>query len=207
MTASEAAPYVEIANNQRERFGFGVEMPSATGVTISTAESSGRKRKRGKTMKDPNAPKRATTAFFYFAHEERPKVREANPDFKVTDISKELGERWRAMSTEQKERFQELADKDKQRYKDEMKVFTDTTNKQQGQGVTASTEDAEEDWFLNRTTAPATSTSCVHISFLLFIVFSSFVSFDAGMLCCSNLIYLITIYLILFIFMLRSFFN
>jgi len=119
MTPAERAPYSEIASNQRERLGL--EMPSTSGITISTAESSVRKRKRA--VKDPNAPKRATTAFFYFAQEERPKVREVNPEFKVTDISKKLGEMWRAMDAQQKQPFQDLAVKDRERYHAEQKIY------------------------------------------------------------------------------------
>ena len=41
------------------------------------------KKKRVKRMKDPNAPKRALSGFFWFSQEERAKVQAANPDFKV----------------------------------------------------------------------------------------------------------------------------
>ena len=41
------------------------------------------KKKKVKRMKDPNAPKRALSGFFWFSNEERPKVQAANPDFKV----------------------------------------------------------------------------------------------------------------------------
>ena len=40
-------------------------------------------KKKVKRMKDPNAPKRALSGFFWFSNEERPKVQAANPDFKV----------------------------------------------------------------------------------------------------------------------------
>ena len=82
------------------------------------------KKKKVKRMKDPNAPKRALSGFFWFSNEERPKVQAANPDFKVQlkiseshtlikkltqkfnpdlyihvsikvgDVAKELGRRW-----------------------------------------------------------------------------------------------------------------
>ena len=34
------------------------------------------------------------SAFFWFAQDERPKVRAANPNYAVGDIAKELGRRW-----------------------------------------------------------------------------------------------------------------
>merc|ERR1711902_300761 len=44
--------------------------------------------------KDKNAPKRAMSAFFLFAQDERPKVKAANPSASIGDIGKELGARW-----------------------------------------------------------------------------------------------------------------
>jgi len=51
------------------------------------------KRKKGQ-KKDKNAPKRAMSAFFLFAQDERPKVKAANPSASIGDIGKELGARW-----------------------------------------------------------------------------------------------------------------
>merc|ERR1711992_257567 len=51
------------------------------------------KRKKGQ-KKDKNAPKRAMSAFFLFARDERPKVKAANPSASIGDIGKELGARW-----------------------------------------------------------------------------------------------------------------
>merc|ERR1712038_396449 len=51
------------------------------------------KRKKGR-KKDKNAPKRAMSAFFLFAQDERPKVKAANPSASIGDIGKELGARW-----------------------------------------------------------------------------------------------------------------
>merc|ERR1711950_96725 len=44
--------------------------------------------------KDKDAPKRAMSAFFLFAQDERPKVKAANPSASIGDIGKELGARW-----------------------------------------------------------------------------------------------------------------
>jgi len=51
------------------------------------------KRKKGQ-KKDKDAPKRAMSAFFLFAQDERPKVKAANPSASIGDIGKELGARW-----------------------------------------------------------------------------------------------------------------
>jgi len=51
------------------------------------------KRKKGQ-KKDKDAPKRAMSAFFLFAQDERAKVKAANPSASIGDIGKELGARW-----------------------------------------------------------------------------------------------------------------
>jgi len=78
-------------------------------------------KKKAKKAKDPNAPKRALSAFMYFAKEERPAVLKAHPDFKVPEIGKELGARWAKCGN--KSKFEGLAAKDKARYDAEMKKF------------------------------------------------------------------------------------
>ena len=82
-------------------------------------EESGVKRKKQK--KDPNAPKRALSAFFHFCADERPKVREANPSYSVGDVAKELGKSWAQVTD--KSKYEALAAKDKQRYEDEMASY------------------------------------------------------------------------------------
>lgn len=80
--------------------------------------------KKGKRrQKDPNAPKRALSAFFWFCHDERPAVRSVNPDLKVGDIAKELGRRWAEVSPDVKRKYEAMADRDKARYEREMEVY------------------------------------------------------------------------------------
>ena len=78
---------------------------------------------KGKTKKDPNAPKRAQTAFFYFMNEMRPKIKEENPDISFVDIGKASGEKWKVISAEEKAKYEAMANKDKDRYNQEMKAY------------------------------------------------------------------------------------
>merc|ERR1712012_510417 len=87
----------------------------------SPAKKEKETKKKVKKAKDPNAPKRALSAFMYFAKEERPAVLKAHPDFKVPEIGKELGARWAKCGN--KSKFEGLAAKDKARYDAEMKKF------------------------------------------------------------------------------------
>merc|ERR1712064_183501 len=52
------------------------------------------KAKKPAAKKDKKPPKRAMSAFFLFAQDERPKVKAANPSASIGDIGKELGARW-----------------------------------------------------------------------------------------------------------------
>jgi len=83
-------------------------------------EPAGRKRKR---TKDPNAPKRALSAFFWFCNDERSKVKDKNPDWTVGEVAKELGRRWADVTSEAKGKFEAMAAKDKARYERENKVY------------------------------------------------------------------------------------
>lgn len=80
----------------------------------------GGKRKR-KGKKDPNAPKRALSAFFFFCADERPSVRAVYPDYGVGDVAKELGKRWEVIGD--KSKFEASALKDKKRYEQEMAIY------------------------------------------------------------------------------------
>lgn len=56
------------------------------------------------------------SAFFWFAQDERPKVRAANPNFAVGDIAKELGRRWADADPTFKSKYEGKAEKDRERY-------------------------------------------------------------------------------------------
>lgn len=68
-------------------------------------------------------PSGAITGFMAFSNATRSKVKAENPSLSVTDIAKELGARWKALTTEDKEPFEQIARDDKERYKEEMKVY------------------------------------------------------------------------------------
>ncbi|EEC49781.1 predicted protein, partial [Phaeodactylum tricornutum CCAP 1055/1] len=73
--------------------------------------------------KDPNAPKKAMTSFFYFLNEMRPKIKQENPDMSFGELGKKAGELFRALSTNQKEKYEKMAKSDKLRFKEEMSKY------------------------------------------------------------------------------------
>ena len=79
--------------------------------------------RKNKKEKDPNAPKRARGSYVFFTLDARPKILEETPDLTFRDIGHVMGERWRALSAEDKQKYDELANNDKKRFKEEMDAY------------------------------------------------------------------------------------
>ncbi|ODQ63614.1 Non-histone chromosomal protein 6 [Nadsonia fulvescens var. elongata DSM 6958] len=79
--------------------------------------------KRHRKKKDPNAPKRSLSAYMFFANETRDLIRAQNPGIAFGQVGKLLGEKWRMMTADEKEPFEEKAKEDKKRYEDEKAVY------------------------------------------------------------------------------------
>jgi hypothetical protein len=77
--------------------------------------------KKAKKEKDTNAPKRGATAYFLWLADNREAIKKGHPEFKVTDVAREGGVRWRALKD--KKKYEDLAAKDKQRYEKEMAAY------------------------------------------------------------------------------------
>jgi len=93
----------------------------ARGVLIE--EHPPQKRSRRGT-KDPNAPKRASGAYIFFTNAMRPKVLAEFPGVKFVELGKVLGERWRALSPDEKKVYDDMAARDKARFQLEMQQYT-----------------------------------------------------------------------------------
>lgn len=84
-----------------------------------------RPRKRSKRApKDPNAPKRASGAYVFFTNSMRPKVLSEFPGIKFVELGKVLGERWRALTPDDKKVFEGMAAEDKMRFQLAMQQYT-----------------------------------------------------------------------------------
>lgn len=68
-------------------------------------------------------PRRALPSFFYFCDGERDKVKLEHPDFGVGEIARHLGRKWNEADTDTKRKYDDIAEKDKQRYTDEMNTI------------------------------------------------------------------------------------
>ncbi|KAJ1902683.1 Non-histone chromosomal protein 6 [Coemansia sp. IMI 209127] len=69
-----------------------------------------------RTKKDPNAPKRALSAYMFFSQANRATVREQNPEVSFGAIGKLLGEKWKKLTENDKAPYTKQAENDKVRY-------------------------------------------------------------------------------------------
>lgn len=86
-------------------------------------EDDGSKKRKPKKKKDPNAPKRAMTAFMFFSQIERENVKKDIPGIAFQEIGRVLGERWNKLSGPEKEPYEAKARADKKRYQDELSGY------------------------------------------------------------------------------------
>lgn len=77
-----------------------------------------------KMEKDPNKPKRPTSAYFYFVADQRETQKAAGRKItKVAEWTKEVSAIWREISDEEKKPFEVKAAKDKARYDEQMAAY------------------------------------------------------------------------------------
>ncbi|GMH43683.1 hypothetical protein BSKO_11605 [Bryopsis sp. KO-2023] len=108
--------------------------PAPKKVKKAAEEGAPTSGKKTKKKKPKDAPKNAMSAFLYYSVENRPKVKEANSDFSFGQIQKHLGEQWKQMPAEDKSKYEELAKKDKIRYKEEMVAYKEKKSKEASGG-------------------------------------------------------------------------
>ena len=76
-----------------------------------------------KHKKDPDAPKRPRTAFLLFSVDKREAVKSSNPQLQFGDIAKEVSTLWKSCRESEKQKYNNLANEDKQRYEREMEEY------------------------------------------------------------------------------------
>jgi len=89
----------------------------------SSDEGSKRKRKKRKKNKDPNRPKRSMSSFMFFSNANRDSLRTQKPDLKFTEVGKALSQMWKEITSDEKQKYIDMAEKDKERYKQAMSSY------------------------------------------------------------------------------------
>lgn len=84
--------------------------------------------------KDPAKPKRAKSSYIFYCANERGTVKEEMPTAKPTEVTAELGRRWKLLKaseepddTERYEKYTKAAEEDKQRYQMEIDAYVEPT--------------------------------------------------------------------------------
>ena len=95
-------------------------------------------KKRGRRKKDPNSPKEPRSAYIFFVVEMCPKVAVEFPGKTPQEIASIVGSRWRETAPEQKKKYQDLHEQDRERYRNELaeyvrKQATEATGNAEGE--------------------------------------------------------------------------
>ncbi|TYZ68758.1 hypothetical protein PybrP1_007005 [[Pythium] brassicae (nom. inval.)] len=130
ITDEERRPYDELAAADKKRYAEEKE----DYVPDPSYEAAKTSRKK----KDPNAPKRALSAYFFFCNEVRASVRAENPNKRITEIATLLAEKWRALPDKKRTKYQKMHDEAKVKYQSAMDEYNSG-------GVAHVEHDEEED--------------------------------------------------------------
>ncbi|KAK3095154.1 hypothetical protein FSP39_010862, partial [Pinctada imbricata] len=84
------------------------------------------KGKRRKALPEISPPKAPLSGYVIFAIERRQEIKATNPDISFTEGTKILGQEWSSMDMEKKQKYLDAAERDKQRYAEELKIFQQT---------------------------------------------------------------------------------
>ncbi|XP_068642864.1 FACT complex subunit SSRP1-like [Aristolochia californica] len=93
---------------------------------VKDGDEEGSKKRKQKRKKDPNAPKRAMSGFMFFSQTERDFLKKDSPGLSFTDVGRALGEKWKKMTGEEREPYEQKARDDQKRYKEEMAGYKNT---------------------------------------------------------------------------------
>ncbi|XP_066430597.1 SWI/SNF-related matrix-associated actin-dependent regulator of chromatin subfamily E member 1-related [Eleutherodactylus coqui] len=104
-----------------------VDVPRPNEKGAVTEEEPVKKRgwPKGKKRKKilPNGPKAPVTGYVRFLNERREQIRTQHPDLAFPEITKMLGAEWSTLPTEEKQRYLDDAEREKQQYMKELREY------------------------------------------------------------------------------------
>lgn len=122
LTAEEKVEYEDLAKKDKARFGEEKAEFLKTHDSLYIEGGGG-----GKKTKDPNAPKRARSAYILYTSDKRPDLAEQAKaeGWKQTQVVKKLAELWNDLDMETKEKYYKLAAKEKEQYQIAYKKYSE----------------------------------------------------------------------------------
>lgn len=119
MSDEEKNPFHEKAEKEKNHYGEEVEERSDKTIYKRPNELTDVEN----VIKELEQPKKCLSAFAWFSNDERAKVKSENPEYKVGDVATELTIRWVNADVRTIVKYEDLAEKDKHRYRVEMKAY------------------------------------------------------------------------------------
>lgn len=117
MSANEKAPFRKRSMDYYKEALESIKQNCRwTGAPVDAGKAK-KDAKKKKRAKDPNAPKRPMSALRRFSNDQRARLLEKHPGTRAADISIILGQKWNLADCQTKKRYNQLAEKDQQRYK------------------------------------------------------------------------------------------
>jgi hypothetical protein len=136
LTPEERATWDARASEDKERYQRELAIyvpPPGHDIRGNFIDGPHSKKRGKKAPKDPAAPKRASGAYVFFTNEMRPVVMQQFPGIKFTEMGRILGERWRALTPEEKQKYETAAAEDKVRFQSEIQVYNANQAREQHQ--------------------------------------------------------------------------
>ena len=117
LSDGEKAPYNREAEADKKRYSAEISNYSPSAEFVKKSKAAAKKSGTSKkATKDPNAPKRAASAYIIFGQHKRQEVKDAHPEFKSPDIMREIGRLWKELTDEEKQPYNKLASDAKSAY-------------------------------------------------------------------------------------------
>jgi len=82
--------------------------------------------RKTKAKKDPDAPKRNSSAYIYYGKKRRPEAKAENPDLTFGELTKLIAKEWKDLSDKKKKPFVAKAEADKTRYMKEKEEYEES---------------------------------------------------------------------------------
>jgi len=79
--------------------------------------------KPAKAKKDDGKPKRAISAYLYYASERRPNLKKEDPSLGFGELTRQIADEWKTMKEKDKRKYNDLARADKKRYEEEQEQW------------------------------------------------------------------------------------
>lgn len=120
-----AVPAAEAAGKKKVVKATQAKAKASTPKAVSKTATSNKKKAAPKNA-GITRPTRSRTAYMMFVRSIRTKTQTDNPNMSFVDVTKEVANRWQALSGRERKPFEDQAAKDKIRYDGEVKAFRES---------------------------------------------------------------------------------